>query len=273
MEKFVTHIHTLYSIDGWNNPTVILKNVRKKGFYAEVVAHNSLLWTRMYPDVAKDEMIVPGVEFRIRGVDVIAGGENVGEIANDKRFPLFSKIPIHGYDVPLPEAIDSLKYCAEYVYFPHPATALGIARSGHEELIEKGDSIEVWNGGSVLFPGANSQALMLARKYRKPGMAGLDDHYGCNGMMPAYNLLNASCKDDVYLSVRKGKLTPYVDWKFPITMAKEYAQTLGRTVRDMRELLADTMKGGSVTFSFSNHNLIFDTSVRTKPSGKEDIRN
>jgi hypothetical protein len=243
MEKLVSHIHTLYSMDGSNNPEVVLRNARKKDFYAEIVAHNSLVWTRKYPDVARDEMIITGVEFRIRGVDIVASGGNVDEISKDKRFQLYSHKTPNGYDVPLPEALDLLRDCSEYVYFPHPSTSLGIGKSCHEDLIEKGDGVEIWNGNAALIPGANADAMNLAGKYKKTRLAGLDDHYGCHGLLPAYNLLNASCKDDIYDAVRKGRTLPYVKRKFPILMAKEYSLTAIRSIMDMKQVITDTRKG------------------------------
>jgi predicted metal-dependent phosphoesterase TrpH len=244
MSRFVTHIHTIYSLDGSNNPGVVLRNAQKNDVYAEIVAHNSFLWTRKYPEVFKSERIIPGVEFRIRGVDVVASGPDVGEIGKDRKFSVYGYPAPKNYDLPLEEALESLRECSEYVYFPHPAAELGVALSGQERLISKADGVEVWNGSAALLPGANKAACVLADKYGKAKLAGLDDHYGCNGTLPAYNFIEASSKDDVYDAVRKGTTEPYVSPMFPLKMSKEYALLACRALKDLRQVSLDASSAG-----------------------------
>jgi hypothetical protein len=241
MSRFVTHIHTIYSLDGSNNPLTVLRNAKKNGVYAELVAHNSFLWTKKYPEVFRSERIIPGVEFRIRGVDVVASGENVGEVERDRRFPV-NKFPApKGYDVPLDEALDVLRDCSEYIYFPHPAASLGIAKSGHEKMIRKGDAVEVWNGAAAVLPHVNDSAAALAKKYGKSALAGLDDHNGCNSLLPAYNIIDAGDKDEVYDAVRKGRTRPYVNPMFPVLMSKDYAMMAYQALRDYRQVRMDSI--------------------------------
>jgi hypothetical protein len=234
MLKFITHVHPPYSTDGWNNPENILKYARKKGVIVEIDAHNSLLWARANPEVFKSEYIVTGVEFGFVDTDVIAVGENLDELARDKRFPLFNRKVKRMLDVPLEEGLEILrKISVEYICLPHPTFIGGAAKNGYKRLLPKVDAIEVWNGSISFFPPYNQRALHLAEELNKTKIAGTDAHLGSSTLDSCYNLVDASCKEEIYEAMRKGRVKPHISSLYPIQLARDYAVLTFLAVRDI----------------------------------------
>jgi hypothetical protein len=234
MLKVVTHVHPPYSTDGWNNPAIVNKYAMKKGLVVELDAHNSLLWMKAYPEVYKSEHIIPGVELGLLDTDIIAVGENLDELARDKRFPLFDPKPKRMLEVPLEEGIEILrKISVEYTYLPHLTFFGGAVYNGYVNQISRVDALEVWNGCISIFPPYNRKALILAEKLNKTKLAGVDGHIGCWALNSCYNLVDANSKEEVYEAVRKGRTKPHVSLLYPIQLSKEYATLAFLTAKDI----------------------------------------
>jgi len=224
MLKVITHVHPPYSTDGWINPDDVPKYAIKKHAIIEMDAHNSLLWTRAHPDVFKSEYIITGVELGLQGTDVIAVGENLDQLANDKRFPLFDRKVKRMLDVSLEEGIKILRRIGvEYICLPHPTFIGGAAKNGYENLLSKADAIEVFNSSISFVPFYNQTALNLAEKLNKTKIAGTDRHMGLWGLDSCYNIVDASCKEEIYEAIRKGKVEPHINSLYFIQSARDYA--------------------------------------------------
>jgi len=233
MLKFITHVHTFYSTDGWNNPDCVRKYAEKKDVFVELLTHNNFLWTKLYPEVFGSKRIVPAIEFGFRGTDVIAGGKNLGELAKDKRFPIFDYKVERMLDISLEEGTEILRDYAEYLYFPHPTFICGAFKNGYEHLMPKVDGIEIFNGPTSLFPSYNTKALNLAKKFNKTETAGVDGHMGMVSFNSCYNLVDASYKDEIYEAMRKGRVKPIISPLYPFCLAKEYGVLAFLTLKDL----------------------------------------
>ncbi|MDI6825875.1 MAG: hypothetical protein QMD36_01620 [Candidatus Aenigmarchaeota archaeon] len=234
MLKFISHVHTIYSTDGWHNPDCVLKYAIKNDVYVELLAHNHWAWTKLYPRVFKSERIIAGIEFRFGGTDVIACGDNLGELAKDKRFQILKLKTKRRLNVSLEEGIEILrKNSVEYIYLPHPTFPIaGIPKKDYDYLIPKIDGIEVWNGLISLFPFYNMKALNLAEKFHKTKIAGIDGHLGDAPLKSCYNLVEANSKDEIYEAVRKNRLKPHINPLYPILSAQDYGVLAFLILRD-----------------------------------------
>jgi len=251
MSKFITHVHTIYSTDGWNNPDCIRRYAENKDVFVELLTHNSLLWTRLYPEVFKSEHIIPAVEFGFKNTDVIAAGKNLDELIKDKRFPIFDHKVGRWLNISLDEGIEILREKgAEYIYFPHPtAPVAGAVKNGYEHLIKKVDGVEVWNGSISLFPPYNMSALNLAEKYNKTKFAGIDGHLGTISLKSCYNLTEAQSKDEIYEAVRKNRLEPHKNPFYPILLAKDYGVLAFLTLRGLLDKNSEVNPSNSLSLT------------------------
>jgi len=234
MLKLISHVHAPYSTDGWHNPDSILKYAVKKDVVVELLAHNNFVWTRLHPEVFKSEHIIPAVEFGLKDTDVVVAGHNLDELARDKRFPLFDHRVKRMLDVSLEEALDILrKIGVEYIYSPHSTFIGGAAKNGYKKLLPKFDAIEVFNGSISFFPPYNWKALSLAEKLHKTKIAGADTHLGITALDSCYNLVDAISKEEIYETIRKGKVKPHISSLYPIQLARDYVVLTYLAIRDI----------------------------------------
>lgn len=151
------HIHSKYSYDSILSPTVILKVAKKQGLNCIAVTDHDTIKGGIKTqnlNTDKDFLVIVGCEVQTEIGDLI--GLNLNE-------EITSKNSI--------EVIEEIKSQGGYVILPHPYRGHKL----NEYLIEKSDVIEVFNGRST--SEQNIKALELAKKYRKPFIAGSDAHF------------------------------------------------------------------------------------------------
>lgn len=240
MSKFITHVHTLYSPDGWHNPECVLRFAEKEDAFVELLSHNSFLWTKLYREVFKSENIIPAIELCFENTDLVVAGENLDELA--KWFPIFDRRVKRRLPVSLEEGIEILKENdIGYTYLPHPTAPIsGAVNNGYEYIIEEVDGIEVWNGSIAPIRSYNMEALALAEKYNKTKLAGSDSHIGTIALKSCCNLTEASSKDEIYEAVRKNKLKPHINPLYPILLAKDYVVLAFLVCKDLLNSNLDT---------------------------------
>jgi predicted metal-dependent phosphoesterase TrpH len=233
MLQLIAHVHAPYSTDGYHNPESVLKYAIKKGVVVELLAHNNLVWRRLYPDVARSEYIVTAVELGFKDTDIVAAGENLEELARYK-IPVFDHRVKRMLDIPLEEGLDILRRVgAEYVYAPHSTFIGGAAKNGYTALLSRVDAIEVFNGSISFIPSYNKKALILAEKLGKPKIAGVDGHIGLSSLGSCHNSVEASSKQEIYEAIRKGKVKPHVNSFRHLLLAKDYALLTSLAIRDI----------------------------------------
>jgi hypothetical protein len=236
MLKLITHIHPPYTTDGWNNPDNILEYAIKKRVYVELDPHNSLLWTRAHHEAFTSEYVIAGIELGLMGTDVIAVGENLSELARDKRFPIFDRKVKRMLDVSFEEGIEILRRIGiEYICLPHPTCICGAAKNGYDkDQLSKADAIEVWNGSISFIPiRYNQEALILAEKLNKPKIAGVDGHIGLSSLDSCYNLVDATCKEEIYEAIKKGRTNPHISSLYPFQLLRDYTVMAFSVARDV----------------------------------------
>ena len=162
MTKVILHIHGPYSTDGWHNPINVSKFARENNVVIEHLQHNKLTLPRLCPEFFRSEYGISAIELGLTDTDVVAAGDNLSELARDKRFPIFNNKVKRMLDVSLEEGIEILRRIgAEYIYLPHPTFIAGAAKNGYKNLLSKVDAIEVFNATTSWFPPYNKRALLL----------------------------------------------------------------------------------------------------------------
>lgn len=151
------HIHSKYSYDSLLSPGTILKAAKKQGL--DVIA------------ITDHETITGGVETKKLNTDrdllVIVGTEIQTEIGDIIGLFLTNEIQSrHSVDV-----IKEIKSQGGYVILPHPCRG----HTFNEYVIANSDAIEVFNSRST--NDQNRDALDLAKKFKKPFIAGSDAHF------------------------------------------------------------------------------------------------
>lgn len=175
--KFDFHIHSLFSYDCQNNLEDIIKAAKEKGLSGIAITdHNSFqAYDKILQYSSDDFVIIPGIEIKTNKGDIIA---------------LFLKYEIKNRD--FFEVLNAIKKQDGISVYPHPYRG-----TKDEELVaSKVQIVEVLNGKSVFIK--NLKAYWLARKYKKPIIAGSDAHavkdIGIHGIILNCNLNLESIK-------------------------------------------------------------------------------
>jgi len=189
----------------------------------EHLQHNKLTLPRLCPEFFRSEYGISAIELGLTDTDVVAAGDNLSELARDKRFPIFNNKVKRMLDVSLEEGIEILRRIgAEYIYLPHPTFIAGAAKNGYKNLLSKVDAIEVFNATTSWFPPYNKRALLLAEQLQKTKTAGVDGHFGEEAFFSCHNEIPASSKEEIYEAMRKGRVQPYVSPMHPFRLLREY---------------------------------------------------
>ena len=162
-----THVHTIYSNhwlwghDSLTKPRDLIKVAIKNGLDGLAVTdHNNVKGSLKAKEIAKgfkDFMIITGTEIRTLSGDMIALGV-------DQDIP--SSLSVE-------ETIEKIHDLGGIAVGVHPFGTY-VFRKCLEEKAVKTDAIEVYNASLLKY--ANSQAELLAKKYKKPITAGSDAH-------------------------------------------------------------------------------------------------
>ncbi|QXO93565.1 PHP domain-containing protein [Methanospirillum purgamenti] len=153
------HIHSKYSYDSLLSPKKILKIAKKRGLNTVALTdHNS---------------IRGGIETQKFNNDpnfhVIIGSEINTEIGDIIGIYLNEDIKSRESIV----VIEEIKAQGGMVILPHPYRGHVL----YEQIISQCDAIEIFNSRSSIIE--NNSSLELARKFKKPFVAGSDAHFSC----------------------------------------------------------------------------------------------
>lgn len=154
---FDLHIHSKYSFDSILEPKILIKVAKKRGLNCVAITdHNTIKGGLMAKNINEDQdfLVIVGSEISTEVGDIIG---------------LFLNEEIRSgniYDV-----IEKIKNQGGIVVLPHPY-------KGHKlsnELVKNVDAIEVFN--ARINKENNKKAIALAKKCKKPGIAGSDAHF------------------------------------------------------------------------------------------------
>ncbi|MCD6239845.1 MAG: PHP domain-containing protein [Thermotogae bacterium] len=157
MFRFDFHIHSIYSADGILSPQRIIKIAYLKGLNAVAITdHDTIKGGLQAKSIKQDEIIiVVGSEVNTDFGDII--GLFLNEEIKSRRFE---------------EVIDEIRAQGGIVVLPHPYRR---KKFPDEELLKRVDVIEGVNGRVP--EELNLKAQELARKLKKPMIAGSDAHF------------------------------------------------------------------------------------------------
>ena len=157
MFRFDFHIHSIYSTDGILSPQRIIKIAYSKGLNAVAITdHDTIKGGLQAKSIKQDKVIiVVGSEVNTDFGDII--GLFLNKEIKSRRFG---------------EVIDEIKAQGGIVVLPHPYRR---KKFPDEELLKRVDVIEGINGRTP--EELNLKAQELARKLKKPMIAGSDAHF------------------------------------------------------------------------------------------------
>lgn len=151
------HIHSKYSYDSLLSPDKILKVAKKRGLNIIAITDHDTIrggveTQKLNRD--KDFFVIVGCEINTEIGDIIGLHLN-GEIISRNST----------------EVIEDIKSQGGHVILPHPSRGHTL----NDYVISHSDAIEVFNSRSSIEQ--NMKALILAKEYTKPFVAGSDAHF------------------------------------------------------------------------------------------------
>lgn len=151
------HIHTKYSYDSLQSPSSVLKYAKIRGLNTIAITdHNSIRGGIEAHKINNDP-----------NFNVIIGSEINTEVGDIIGIYLNEDIKSREST----EVIDEIKTQGGMVILPHPFRGHKL----NDELIIQCDTIEVFNSRSTV--NENELSLELAKKFKKPFVAGSDAHF------------------------------------------------------------------------------------------------
>ncbi len=148
---FDLHVHTIYSMDGNEEPKKIIKYLKKMGFKGmAVVDHSTLKGAFEAKKHANDFIIIPGMEIKTDKGHILAIGIEE-EVKSNRADEVVEEIREKG----------GISILAHPFRFSKPCI--------------KTDAIEAMNGRN--FPWQNKKAIKYAKEKNMPTTAGSDGHY------------------------------------------------------------------------------------------------
>jgi predicted metal-dependent phosphoesterase TrpH len=181
--KFDLHIHTNFS-DGINSPEEVLRYAKKIGLDGIAITdHDTIRGSKKVRNLAKELeiILIPGVEITTEHGDILALG--VEEV--------FSGKPL--------EILDKIRSSGGVSILAHPYGGYWRKSFAEMDVVKEFDAIEIFNASTPLE--SNIRAMELAKKLKKPGIAGSDAHY-----LDMVGTAFIITKNDVIDSIRKGKI-------------------------------------------------------------------
>jgi len=154
--KFDFHVHSNYSHDSKMSLKSIVKKYKKKGFDGIAITDHDTFNGAILAERLSEEY----------GIKIIKGEEVSTELGDIIGLFLKKEIKSKVFS----EAVTEIKGQGGIVILPHPAMYHVITADVLKEI----DAIEVFN--SKIGEGANKMAFELAKKYKKPMVAGSDAH-------------------------------------------------------------------------------------------------
>jgi predicted metal-dependent phosphoesterase TrpH len=210
--------HTNFS-DGHITLKDVIKISKKTQRFVQITDHNNLYqFVRLRKEFKKEDaeyILPPSIEITLsEGIDFIACGEGLFDLAKDKRFPIIRKKHIKSLDIPLEEALELAEERSECLLAPHPMYHGITSHSNYANLLPKFNAIEIFNLPlSLLFPWKNKEAYNLAKKYEMPSYCGNDAHF-LSSLGACYNIIDADSRTDVYDAVKRGRICPQINLSY-----------------------------------------------------------
>lgn len=203
------HCHTIYSkhwfwgFDSLNTPKEMIRAAIKKGLNGLAITdHNTVKGSLVAKKNAKNYknfVIITGAEIRTKFGEIIGLG-----IKED--------IPMR---LSIEETIEKIHDAGGIAVAPHPFGKYLFKKSVGEK-IKMVDAVEVYN--STLTKVANTKALIISKKFKKPRTAGSDAHsireIGNAGIICNDNPIEAILENKVKIF---GKRTSLIDISYLIT--------------------------------------------------------
>jgi len=189
--KYDLHVHTNCS-DGINSPEEVLKHAKSIGLDGIAITdHDTLKGSKRVRSLAKKLgiILVPGVEITTPYGDILALG--VDEI--------FSGGPS--------EIIKKVRAAGGIAVLAHPYGGFWRRSFAEMKVAKEFDAIEVFNAvtGDNFGLEANVKAMELAKRLKKPGIAGSDAH-----TLDMIGTAVTKAKGDIIDAIRKG--TAKIEW-------------------------------------------------------------
>jgi predicted metal-dependent phosphoesterase TrpH len=157
--KIDLHLHTWYSRDGIDPPSLVLKVAAAKGLYAIAITdHNTIRGLKKAKEYKGNLVIIPGIEVDAKEGHIIGLG-----ISTEIRPWLTAT-----------ETIELIKDAGGVAVLPHPFDYIRRGVGGTAKWL-RADAIEVFNSKTNT-PFSNTLASRLAKKKNSPTTAGSDAH-------------------------------------------------------------------------------------------------
>jgi predicted metal-dependent phosphoesterase TrpH len=181
--KFDLHIHTNFS-DGINSPEDVVKYAKQIGLDGIAITdHDTMRGSKKVRELAEDLeiILIPGVEITTEYGDILALG--VEEVFTGK--------PV--------EILDKISSAGGVSILAHPYGGYWRKSFAEMKVVSEFDAIEIFNASTPLE--SNIRAMELAKKLKKPGIAGSDAHY-----LDMVGTAFIITKNDVVASIKSGKI-------------------------------------------------------------------
>jgi len=184
------HVHTRYS-DGLNSPEEVIREALKRGLQGvSITDHNVIEGSLEAVKIGRKlgAIVVPGVEVRSRGGDILAYGvyENIK--------PKLSVM----------ETLDAIREAGGIAVAAHPYSRF-VRRLSLGDLVRRYpfDGIEVFNSRARIED--NNKAAEVARELGLPGTAGSDAH-SIWEVGNAYIVVEANNSEEVIKAIKRGEV-------------------------------------------------------------------
>lgn len=205
------HVHSRYSPDTLAKPERIIKVAQKRGLQAVAITDHST--------------IKGGVRTALMakncGITVVIGAEMLTDAGDIIGLFLNEELQSNG----ALELVDEIRDQGGLSVLPHPFRGHKL----NEEILSRIDMIEVFNSKSTI--GQNKAAVELARRLKKPGIAGSDAHF-CSEIGIARTLLES---DDIQRALTKQNL------KLETEYSPSYKTNVSQSILFLRNRQFDKM--------------------------------